>query len=61
MYYKLEKSEWTEENHFLISIDDTQYGSVSKRILYKSDADYHMYSQLECDGLVEITYTVVPK
>lgn len=60
MYYKLEKSEWTEENHFQILIDDTQYGSVKKTIFYKSDADYHLISQLKCDGFVEITYTVVP-
>lgn len=58
--FKLDNSEWTDDNHFKILIDDTQYGSAKKTIYYKSDADYHMLSQLNCDGFVEITYTVVP-
>lgn len=64
IFYKMDnhfgkKNEnWTEKNHFKIEIDNTKLGKNEKIIYFKSDADYHMNG--EWDGLVTISYTVVP-
>ena len=56
--YCVSKGEWTSSNHFKIKIEDKQYGKINKTLYYKSDAEYHLYK--DYDGLITITYTVVP-
>lgn len=57
---ELNSGEWEEKNHFKIIIDDKKIGNVKKTIMFKSDADYHLNNDYGFDGLIPITYTVVP-
>lgn len=57
---ELSSGKWVEENHFKIVIDDKKIGEVAKTIMFKSDADYHLDNDYGFDGLIPITYTVVP-
>ena len=54
------KDNWVESNHFSILIDGSEYGNIYKYIYFKSDSDYHMNDKLGYDGLIPISYTVVP-
>lgn len=66
LYYKIvnnsnEKNiDWTEKNHFTIFVDDSKFGRVEKFIYFKSDASYHLHNASGYDGLIPITYMVVP-
>ena len=56
----MNSGEWGEKNHFKIIIDDKKIGHVQKTIMFKSDADYHINNEYDFDGLITITYTVIP-
>ena len=49
---------WSENNHFKILVGDNNFGRIKKTIYFKSDSNYHMNG--EWDGLVSISYIVVP-